>query len=215
MLDKEYVFDVMKERGYGSPLSTFESKGEIIAYNFIKRITSEVTIHAKVTLKSNSISLSFVELRYFCQLLADGFAFDHKDFEKYEQIICMYAATCINLDVLKILDDLKKTVEPPKEKKPVKELSVRKRELWDQIAVVGKTKNYQKDMCLEFYNYWTEMNPAGKKMRFEMEKIFDIGRRLVTWGKNDIRWSKTFIDKKVEEQDKQKESTKINKNDIF
>ena len=37
-----------------------------------------------------------------------------------------------------------------------------------------------------FCNYWTESKTNGKKMRFEMQKTFDIARRLVTWSNNDF-----------------------------
>jgi hypothetical protein len=40
-------------------------------------------------------------------------------------------------------------------------------------------------MLNEFYAYWTEMNPGGSKMRFEREKVFDVGRRLATWKHNN------------------------------
>ena len=40
-------------------------------------------------------------------------------------------------------------------------------------------------MLNNFYRYWTEINDGGKKMRFEMEKVFQISSRLVTWHKND------------------------------
>ena len=49
---------------------------------------------------------------------------------------------------------------------------------------------YSDDMCKRFFNYWTESNVNGKKMRFEMEKVFDLKRRLATWAKNDKEWNK-------------------------
>lgn len=44
---------------------------------------------------------------------------------------------------------------------------------------------YGKDMLNNFYRYWTEINDGGKKMRFEMEKVFQLSSRLVTWHKNN------------------------------
>lgn len=46
-------------------------------------------------------------------------------------------------------------------------------------------EKYGKDMLNDFYRYWTEMNDGGKKMRFEMEKVFQVSGRLVTWEKNN------------------------------
>ena len=46
---------------------------------------------------------------------------------------------------------------------------------------------YSRDMLNDFYLYWTEHNPDGKKMRFEKQEIFDIKRRLTTWNKNSLK----------------------------
>ena len=41
---------------------------------------------------------------------------------------------------------------------------------------------YPKDIYNKFYKYWTESN--GKKMKFEDQKFFEIGKRLATfWGR--------------------------------
>lgn len=42
---------------------------------------------------------------------------------------------------------------------------------------------YSNAMLHEFFNYWTEKNENGKKMRFELEKVFDVKKRLATWHK--------------------------------
>ena len=47
-------------------------------------------------------------------------------------------------------------------------------------------ETYGKDLLNEFYLYWTEKKPKGRKMRFELEKTFDIERRLQRWSKNDF-----------------------------
>ncbi len=50
---------------------------------------------------------------------------------------------------------------------------------------------YSSDLLNEFFTYWTEKSPKGKKMRFEMSKSqpFDPERRLVNWKKNqDKGW---------------------------
>jgi len=59
------------------------------------------------------------------------------------------------------------------------------------ILVKDFVGTYSDDMCKRFFNYWTESNVNGKKMRFEMEKVFDLKRRLATWAKNDKEWNKS------------------------
>ena len=49
--------------------------------------------------------------------------------------------------------------------------------------------NYPEQMTQEFIDYWTEHGIGDKKMRFEKEKSFGIGRRLATWAKNDKNWN--------------------------
>lgn len=44
---------------------------------------------------------------------------------------------------------------------------------------------YTKEMLREFYEYWTEISPKGKKLRFEKETVFDPARRLSTWKNNE------------------------------
>lgn len=41
-----------------------------------------------------------------------------------------------------------------------------------------------------FYNYWTEPNNSKTKMRFEMQKTWDLKRRLETWVKNSDKFNK-------------------------
>lgn len=44
---------------------------------------------------------------------------------------------------------------------------------------------YARSTLQEFYDYWTEKNEGGRRVRFEMQKVFDIQKRLVTWSKNE------------------------------
>ena len=41
-----------------------------------------------------------------------------------------------------------------------------------------------------FIYWWTESNEGGRKMKFEMQKTFDIKRRLIKWRDNNIEWNK-------------------------
>lgn len=43
-------------------------------------------------------------------------------------------------------------------------------------------------MTQNFIEYWTEHNDGAKKCRFEFEKVFNIGRRINTWKRNEIRF---------------------------
>jgi hypothetical protein len=46
-------------------------------------------------------------------------------------------------------------------------------------------EKYPKEMLRAFYNYWTELNKSGAKMRYELQPVFEIGKRLATWAGKD------------------------------
>jgi hypothetical protein len=39
-----------------------------------------------------------------------------------------------------------------------------------------------------FGSYWTEPNPDGTKMRFEMTKTWSLENRLATWERNELKF---------------------------
>ena len=45
------------------------------------------------------------------------------------------------------------------------------------------------EMINQFVNHWTESNKSGRLMKFEMQKTFDISRRLAKWKANDLEWN--------------------------
>jgi hypothetical protein len=46
---------------------------------------------------------------------------------------------------------------------------------------------YGRDMMNDFYAYWTEPNKSKTKMRYELERTWDVARRLNTWSRNNFR----------------------------
>lgn len=49
---------------------------------------------------------------------------------------------------------------------------------------------YSKEMITEFYNYWAELNKSKTKMKFELNKTWELTRRLTTWSNNNSKFSK-------------------------
>ena len=66
--------------------------------------------------------------------------------------------------------------------KEVRELTFR-----EQVA---QHTTFDAVMLDEFADYWTESNPKGKKLKFELQKTFDIARRLKKWSSNNFNTSK-------------------------
>ena len=50
-------------------------------------------------------------------------------------------------------------------------------------------QTYSIELLKAFFDYWTEPNHTKTKMRFELEKTFDVERRLTTWKKRDNNFS--------------------------
>ena len=51
--------------------------------------------------------------------------------------------------------------------------------------------DYSVEMQAEFIEYWTEPNRSKTKLRYELEKTFDIARRIKTWAKRQKQYTKT------------------------
>ena|GEM_PF-723188 len=51
--------------------------------------------------------------------------------------------------------------------------------------LVPYIETYGKEMIRAFYDYWSEPNRSYTKMRCELERTWDLGRRLTTWSNRD------------------------------
>jgi len=61
--------------------------------------------------------------------------------------------------------------------------------LFKETLIPYKQK-YPIDLLKNFFEYWTEPNPAKTKMRFELEKTWSIERRLTTWANRQKDFTK-------------------------
>ena len=100
---------------------------------------------------------------------------------------------------------------PPKAEKPITEKPITENRIQLSKEVIKERINkntlnkenkfkvkvfsfdYPKNMLDNFFDYWSEPNRSGSKMRFEIQPTFDIARRLKTWSKRE----KSFSPKKV------------------
>lgn len=75
-------------------------------------------------------------------------------------------------------------------------IELRKQKFKDSIREHVDT--YGKQMCTEFYEYWIEANEGGKKMKFEMEKTFQVSARLKRWKGNESKFTKPALGQPVQ-----------------
>ncbi len=95
-------------------------------------------------------------------------------------------------EAVKLLEKNGYTVTPPTE--PIKidttELNKRKLEARRQ-AFIEDLRNYQGQYTSEllnaFYLYWIEPNKSYTKMRWELQRTWNLALRLKTWYNNDIK----------------------------
>jgi len=66
-----------------------------------------------------------------------------------------------------------------------KNMNTRAQEFTEEVFM----SNLSSELCQEFIDYWTEPNTSKTKMKFELERTFDIKRRLTRWAKNDKKWN--------------------------
>lgn len=45
---------------------------------------------------------------------------------------------------------------------------------------------------LKFINYWSELTKSGKKQRWELERTFELKRRLATWFRNSKKFNNNY-----------------------
>ena len=55
--------------------------------------------------------------------------------------------------------------------------------------VAKHLNEYPKEMLRAFYDYWSESNEGGRKMKWEMQKTFNIPLRLATWKRNESKFN--------------------------
>ncbi|MDR1556215.1 MAG: DUF4373 domain-containing protein [Tannerellaceae bacterium] len=75
-----------------------------------------------------------------------------------------------------------------REKKAARELEKRKKEFYNTL--VPFVDRYPKETVRSFFDYWSEKNRSGSKMRFELEKTWEVGRRLATWANREKGFNK-------------------------
>lgn len=72
------------------------------------------------------------------------------------------------------------------ERKEDKERKIDKRKQVFFNDLIPHTEKYGKMTVRKFYDYWTEINKSGTRMRFEMESTWELSKRLARWKYNNF-----------------------------
>lgn len=71
---------------------------------------------------------------------------------------------------------------------PLCRIGMPKIEIRKKVFIQNLSKfisEYSRDMLNDFYKYWSEENKSRKKMRFELEKTWQLDLRLARWHKSN------------------------------
>ena len=63
---------------------------------------------------------------------------------------------------------------------------IREKQFMEKCKALQSKNDFDNIMLMNFVDYWTESNESGKLMKFEMQKTFDINRRMSRWKNNDF-----------------------------
>ena len=75
----------------------------------------------------------------------------------------------------------------------VKQITIYESMLVDKINKIKPTLKKEELDCLDdFIDYWTEKNEGARKERWELQKTFDVKKRLSRWIRNDKKWNGEF-----------------------
>lgn len=73
----------------------------------------------------------------------------------------------------------------------IKKISIDDRKLKFATTLESFKDTYPRTLLNDFYKYWSEPNKSKTKFRQELEKTWDLSRRLETWAKNDKSFTNT------------------------
>ena len=111
------------------------------------------------------------------------------DFNKLIQNESDVAFYLANISASDFIQDIKSILTKSEILRKIPKKSVQDRRLDFRDALAQYLPTYGRDMLNDFFKYWTEMNQSGTRMRFEMEKTYELQRRLDRWDKTTTKKS--------------------------
>ena len=92
---------------------------------------------------------------------------------------------------LNTLQEVKKVISKESKKEAaISSAAARQKVFYNSL--VPFLQEHPKERIKQFYEYWSELNKSQTKMRFEMEKTWEIPKRLTTWKNKENDFKKPF-----------------------
>ena len=162
--------------------SYFTTKGELIQgmfFNTYKNIENDTTLtEGKQKTAIKILKDKGLITTKLMGMPAKTHFMIHKD--KILEILDLRCLKTTELDALKIPTNKNKEIIIKNN------ISNRYDDFQEEVYATGQPT----EICKEFISYWTEPNKSKTKMRYELEKTFEVTRRLATWIKNSKKWDR-------------------------
>lgn len=88
-----------------------------------------------------------------------------------------------NITQTKETEEKKETPKGGKKEKTSAGLEKRKHDFGESL--IPYVEKYGRETVRAFYDYWTEPNRSNTKMLYELERTWDVGRRIARWAANE------------------------------
>ena len=116
-----------------------------------------------------------------------------------------------NTNVIRTYNDSNTSISKSKSKSKSKEEHILLRHEAFTQKVFNGFKDISEEDKVAFTEYWTEPNKSNTKMRFEMEKTWDLSRRIKRWVSSNFNKSNSKFPEHYDEMyDKKLDQTKRN-----
>ena len=171
-------------------------------------------LYGEITCLTNKHGYCFASNNYFAELYGvskntislwvkdlkeKGFISIAMIYGKNKQIKERQISIIKNRDIIKNVDKpITKNDEDNTIKNNTINIYIREMQFEAQIRDMSSELEMPVDMSNEFFNYWNESNNAkNPKMRFELERTWDLKKRMLRWMKQNKKWSKSNPKKSI------------------
>ena len=69
-----------------------------------------------------------------------------------------------------------------------KTVEERKKKFRSECLMSAQVNGFTVEMCKEFFEFWSETTPNGKKMKYELQKTWSFKGRMSRWAGNNQKW---------------------------
>lgn len=116
---------------------------------------------------------------------------ENKSYTENQQIVNNPVTQVSIGKVSTVQDSIEKTQTPAEQARKFFADIGEQNKIIEEFAKNGMPADLVRTEIRKFVLYWTELNKSGTRQRWELERTFEVSRRLGTWLRNYIGFNKT------------------------